>query len=40
MVSLGGHAVLLAILGLAFGVLAERQMLAARHPANRLQRIV
>ncbi len=39
-VSLGGHAVLLAILGLAFGVLAERQMLAARHPANRLQRIV
>jgi predicted cobalt transporter CbtA len=38
--SLGGHAVLLAILGLAFGLLAERQMLAARHSATRLQRII
>jgi predicted cobalt transporter CbtA len=39
MASLGGHAVLLAMLGLAFGLLAERQMLAARHSATRLQRI-
>ncbi len=40
MVSLGGHAVLLAILGLAFGILAERKMLAAGHSAVRLPRIV
>jgi predicted cobalt transporter CbtA len=38
MVSLGGHAVLLAVLGLAFGVLTERQMPAVRRSARRLQR--
>jgi len=37
-VSLGGHAVLLAVLGLAFGVLAERRMLAGSRSAIRLQR--
>jgi hypothetical protein len=36
--SLGGHAVLLTVLGLAFGVLAERRMLAAGQSAIRLQR--
>jgi hypothetical protein len=37
-VSLGGHAVLLAVLGLVFGVLAERRMLAVGRSAIRLQR--
>jgi hypothetical protein len=37
-VSLGGHAVLLTVLGLAFGVLAERRMLAPGQSAVRLQR--
>jgi len=38
LVSLGGHAVMLAVLGLAFGILIERQILAGRHPTIRLRR--
>ena len=38
LVSLGGHALMLAVLGLTFGFLTERQKLAVRHSAIRLRR--